>query len=163
MTTPPIDNSARYSARGCGSLISTVIQQAFHDVFAPASSYGNKELLRSEAMSFLTSSTGEWAAHRRFLCDLVGIDSDVLRRYVHEILIGHRDPILAIPGVEQRGQEVFNQKQVDAARAAYQQQFHYPKTVKPKPVETKPARTVSRPTETTSGVLKDWYANMADA
>jgi hypothetical protein len=169
MTTTPFDDHARYNARGCGELFATVIQQAFHDAFAPASSYTQKELVRSEAISFLTSGAGEWAAHRRFLCDLIGIDSDVLRRYVHEILMGERDPTLAIPGVERACVEQFKQAQVDAARVVYQRQFQRPKSAKPNPIKAKatgamPPPVTPMPEPARSAVMDDWFANLtADA
>lgn len=168
MTLP---TDAEYAAHGCGDLIATVIQQAFHDVFAPATSYGNKELLRSEAISFLTSKTGEWAAHRRFLCDLIGIDSDVLRRHVHEVLMGERDPIFAKQGIERTYVEQFKPQQADTARKVYQRQNNHPQPGKPKPRETKSVET--KPTGIQpipayelkpSAVMDEWLANLtADA
>lgn len=167
--TTPFDDSARYNARGCGELFATVIQQAFHDIFAPASNTGQKELVRSEAISLLTSTTGEWAAHRRFLCDLIGIDSEVLRRHVHGILMGERDPTFAMPGVERAGVEQFKQAQVDTARNIYQRQFQRSKSVKPKPIKPKaadfePHPATPKPELTRSAVMDDWVANLtADA
>ena len=158
----------RILSRGCGEMFAAIIQQAFHDVFVLAGIEGQKELIRSEAISLLTSSTGEWAAHRRFLCDLIGLNSDVLRRHVHEILMGTLEPNLVMPGIERAGVEQFKQKQVDAARAVYQRQFNRPKTTKPKPVKAKP-KTVQHPSipahkPTRPVFLDDWYANMtADA
>ncbi|MEP1694947.1 MAG: hypothetical protein ABJJ69_00270 [Paracoccaceae bacterium] len=102
-----------------------------------------------------------------FLCDLIGIDSDVLRRHVHDILMGERDPILAMPGVERAGVEQFKQKQVDAAQDVYQRQR--PKPVKPKSIEPKSAELELQPSipahePKRPAFLDEWYANMtADA
>jgi hypothetical protein len=87
---------------------------------------------------------------------------------MHEVLMGERNPTLALPGVEQNGQETFKQAQVDKARAAYQKQFdrRAPKA-KPKaiPIETSKLpklRTPPVPVKTSDALMDAWFANMAD-
>lgn len=155
----------------CGHLFAAVITQAFHDAFAAqALNVGEKTIVRRDSIAFLTAKSGEWRAHRTFLCTCIGIDGDALAQSVRDMLTGKTSPHIKDRRLSGALHVLaFNPEQIEAARAMYREmndRTPAPRRVrKPKPVaatipNTKPALVA---TVDDSDVLKDWYANMATA
>jgi len=112
---------ARYSARGCGELFAAVITQAFHDAFAPqAFNAGEKEFVQRDSIALLTAKSGEWRAHRNWLCTQIGINGDTLAEKVRDMLLGITSP--HIKERQNSGRQyviAFKPAQIEAARAVY--------------------------------------------
>ncbi len=160
---------ARYSALGCGELFAAVITQAFHDAFAPqAFNASEKELVQRDSIAFLTAKSGEWRAHRNWLCTQIGIDGDALAESVRDMFLGITSPHMKEKQNSGRQYVIaFKPAQIEVARAVYRQMND--RTPAPRPIPTpKPAPepVVSvKPKSVTlepdaSDVLNDWYANM---
>ena len=70
-------------------LIISILSQAISDLFGTAhSSEKNRDLVRREALAFLTQKHGGWANRRNELCSLIGIESDAMRSRVIRVLNG---------------------------------------------------------------------------
>jgi len=161
---------ARYSARGCGELFAAVITQAFHDAFAPqAFNAGEKEMVQRDSIAFLTAKSGEWRAHRNWLCTQIGIDGDALAESVREMLLGITSPHMKERQNSGRQDVIaFKPAQIEAARAVHRQMndrspaprpIPTPKPA-PEPVATAKHKSVVLEPDA-SDVLTDWYANMS--
>ncbi|MCT4558610.1 MAG: hypothetical protein N4A61_11215 [Pelagimonas sp.] len=159
---------ARYSARGCGELFAGIITMAFSDAFNPqGSSRIEKELLQHDAILFLTATTGEWRAHRNFLCTAIGIDGDTLAQCIRDMLVGKADPHVRQAQMTGRQSTItFKQVHVDAARAVYAQMHE---RQAPKPKVAKPASKVKSRTGWTgppatpndASILDEWTVNLS--
>lgn len=72
------------------TFVRAIIARAIRDLFGmPGSTTPNElALIRRDALAFLTAKAGPWARHRNDLCDLVGLDGDILAARVIRVLEG---------------------------------------------------------------------------
>ncbi len=72
-------------------MIFSILSRAILDLFGSAGATSHAEEMektRSDALTFLTQETGAWARRRKELCEMVGMDSDLVRRRVVRVLEG---------------------------------------------------------------------------
>lgn len=79
-TRPP-----RGQAPGEAGLLAAIIDMAWHHAMSDRvvpyyTSSAPRRQDQAEARLFLTAARGEWAEAREVLCDLVGLDPDMLRQ-----------------------------------------------------------------------------------
>ena len=82
-------------------LIFSVLSRAILDLFGPVgltSTKGEARQAKSDALSFLTKSTGAWAKRRNDLCDAIGFDGDNVRSRVIQVLEGDRTALATYDG-----------------------------------------------------------------
>lgn len=155
----------------CGHLFAAIVTQAYHDAFSPQIfNSGEKAVVQRDSISFLTAKSGEWRAHRNWVCTCAGIDGDALAQGVRDMLSGATSPPTKDKKVSiAQFVLAFKPEKIEQARAIYAEMNNRtpaPRPVRkqkstPKPVaEPKPARVID---ETDSDVMKDWLANMSAA
>lgn len=169
-------------------MFAAVVTQAYTDLWSPDA---NAKPGRDQAYLLLTQKRGQWAEHRTFLCDQVGVDGDKVRDFVWDQLEGVREPIVRSGTSDQMGLQawssVFTQEQIDDTRAFHRAQLSREKEAHLKRAKLNEARQAreraeqqaaieatakreavieSRRTQrhASSNILDEWYANMtADA
>lgn len=114
-------------------LIFSVLSRAILDLFGPVGLTSTKEesqQVKSDALSFLTKSTGAWAKRRNELCDALGFDGDNVRDRVIGVLEGDSTALATYDGRREL-------TQVAQARELWEREKFRPKRRKPMP-EPKP-------------------------
>lgn len=82
-------------------LIFSVLSRAILDLFGLVGLTSTKEesqQVKSNALSFLTKSTGAWAKRRNELCDAIGFDGDNVRERVIRVLEGDSTALATYDG-----------------------------------------------------------------
>lgn len=129
-------------------LFHACMKQVIVDLFAgtPSSSSAREgDLIRREALLFLTSSTGPWAASRAEICLVIDRDPDEVRETIVAILDGGEMPYLGdvrATGVEKARALWAEQKAHEAAAHVEREKR---RVSRPKPVPAEPAQDDATP------------------